>query len=88
MRRLITTTSIAAILLSPWFALPATGAPAVGGCPGGWDLVRVRSLGIDAETATGIPSLDGNGDGWTCVRTVENHPVEGVFVFRDNTLPA
>ena len=88
MRRLLTITSVAAILSSPWLAVPATGAQAGGGCPEGWELKRVRSLGIDSETATGIPSLDGNGDGWTCVMTLENHPIEGAFVFRDNTLPA
>ena len=46
----------------------------------------MRGLGLDPETASGIPSLDGNGDGWTCIMSLSNHPVEGAFVFRDNTV--
>lgn len=62
----------------------------LGGCPpgGNWELVTVASLGIDPETASGIASLDHNDDGWTCIKPLPNYPVEGVFVFRDNTVQA
>jgi hypothetical protein len=69
---------------------PTAGGKSIGRCPNGasekWELVTVASLGISPETANGIPSLDGNGDGWTCIHPVPNHPVEGAFIFRDNTV--
>lgn len=68
---------------------PGASAKAVGGCPVGFELVTVESLGIPSEDVTGIPSLDGNRDGLTCIRwfsVSENSPVSGGFVFRDNTV--
>jgi hypothetical protein len=60
----------------------------LGECPkaGNWELVTVESLDISPETASGIPSLDNNDDGWTCIKTLPNFPVEGVFIFRDNSV--
>ena len=36
--------------------------------------------------STGIPSLDGNGDGLTCTKPFFHGPLDGGFVFRDNTV--
>ena len=68
---------------------PGASAKAVGGCPVGFELVTIQSLGISPETASGIPSLDGNGDALTCVvyLTVSEHAtISGAFIFRDNTV--
>jgi hypothetical protein len=64
-------------------------AKAVGGCPPGFELVTVESLGITPEEASGIPSLDGNGDALTCIMPSsanEHAVIAGGFVFRDNTV--
>jgi hypothetical protein len=53
---------------------------------GNWELVTVESLDISPETASRIPSLDNNDDGWTCIKTLANFPVEGAFIFRDNSV--
>ena len=64
-------------------------AKAVGGCPTGYELVTVESLGLTPEEATGIPSLDGNRDTLTCIMFLpvpEGSHLSGAFVFRDNTV--
>ena len=81
---------VSCVVLGAGIMAPAVSAKSVGTCPKGatdaWQLVTLESLGLDPETASGIPSLDGNGDGWTCITSLSNHPVEGAFVFRDNTV--
>lgn len=80
--------SIATCLAMLVFA-PGASAKAVGGCPVGFELVTIQSLGISPETASGIPSLDGNGDALTCVvflTVSENATISGAFIFRDNTV--
>ena len=80
--------SIATCLAMLVFA-PGAAAKAVGGCPVGFELVTIQSLGISPETASGIPSLDGNGDALTCVvflTVSENATISGAFIFRDNTV--
>lgn len=70
--------------------LPAgASAKTIGGCPPGFDLVTVASLGITPEEASGLPSLDGNNDGRTCIKAIpaaESSPFAGGKVFRDNTV--
>lgn len=64
-------------------------AKAVGGCPRGFELLTVESLGLTPEEANGIPSLDGNRDALTCIMFLpvpEGTHLEGAFVFRDNTV--
>ena len=83
--------ALAAAIATGIVLVLASGASAapVGGCPTGFQLVPVESLGISPEDAAGIPSLDRNGDALTCIMTLpasENAIISGAFVFRDNTV--
>jgi len=90
MRRVILGIALAFLLAIGVFPSSA-GAKSLGGCPQGWQLVTVESLGISEEQANGIPSLDGNKDGMTCITPVPSSPNainSGAIVFRDNTVGA
>ena len=66
-----------------------SSAKAVGGCPTGFELVTIESLGLTPEEAKGIPSLDGNVDGNTCINPLPvpaGSHLDGAFIFRDNTV--
>jgi hypothetical protein len=47
------------------------GAPPVGGCPPGYDLVPVEVVVAGAGLDGPDPSMDRNGDGLTCLKLLD-----------------